>query len=187
MSIYIEDPIFGTNVVTNPTFNSSVHSKNGSFKEDLYESSVNAIIQDIHDKFGLNVGESGYRIECYIPGDVLYQMSKDDALKKDIYSVLEDYTCTEFKVQMDTLDPPVKTCKLIFDKDASVIATLEADTKKLEQEYEQLKKVKKTLPFLGPVSKKSYDIQLEMPEDNIPDIQIQGAVASSLIKGLPTK
>ncbi len=188
MSISIGNPVSGTNVVNTVKCDSKVqHSKNGAFDENLFESSANTVIQEIHDKFGLNVGESGHRIECYIPRDVLYRMSQNDNLKQDIYTVLEDYTCTEFKIQLDTLNPPVKKCKLIFDKDANVVANLEPDIKKLEEEYEQLKGRRKSLSLFGPISKRIYELHLEIPEDSISDIQIQSTVATSVIQTSPTK
>ena len=103
------------------------------------------IIQEIHDKFDLDVGKSGQRIECYIPSEVLYQMSVNETLKKDVYTVLEDYTCLEAKRIMDEIDPPMKKVTLIFDKDADVVAVCEVDMKKLEEEYEQIKRKKQTL------------------------------------------
>ncbi len=158
------------------------HSKKGAFAEELQESSINTIIKEIHDKFGIDVGKSGQRIECYIPGEVLYQMSTNGTLKKEVYTVLEDYTCPEFKVQMDILNPPMKKLTLIFDKDANVVAYGEPDMKKLEEEYEQIKRKKQALSVLGPVSKKSYDLIVNYTENSIPNIELQSIVASSIIK-----
>ena len=171
------------NQISNPISYSSVqNAKNGAFAEELRESSVNAIIQEIHDKFGLDVGESGHRIECYIPGEVLYQMSVNETLKKDVYTVLEDYTCLEAKRIMDEIDPPMKKVTLIFDKDADVVAVCEADMKKLEEEYEQIKRKKQALSIFGPVSKKTYDLIINYSEDDTPNIELQSIVASSVIK-----
>ncbi len=37
------------------------HSKKGAFAEELQESSIDTIIKEIHDKFGIDVGKSGQR------------------------------------------------------------------------------------------------------------------------------
>jgi len=145
------------------------------------DSPVNNIIHEIHDKFGLYVGESGHRIECYIPGEVLYQMTKNDSLKNDVYTVLEDYTCLEAKRIMDEIDPPMKKVTLIFDDDANVVANCEADMNKLEEEYEQIKRRKQTLSILGPVSNKVYNLIIEYNEDS-PNIDMQSVVATSIFK-----
>lgn len=169
--------------IANPITSSTVqNAKNVAFAEELRESSVNAIIQEIHDKFGINVGESGHRIECYIPSEVLYQMTINDSLKKDVFTVLDDYTCLEFKRLMDEIDPPMKKVTLIFDKDANVVANCEADMKKLEEEYDQIKRKKQALSIFGPVSKKPYDLIIKYSEDGTPNIELQGIVASSVIK-----
>ena len=109
-------------------------------------------------------------------------MSVNETLKKDVYTVLEDYTCLEAKRIMDEIDPPMKKVTLIFDKDADVVAVCEADMKKIEEEYEQIKRKKQALSIFGPVSKKPYDLIINYSEDDTPNIELQSIVASSVIK-----
>ncbi len=54
---------------------------------------------------------------------------------------------------MNEINPPMKKVTLIFDKDANVVANCEADMKKLEEEYDQIKRKKQALSIFGPVSK----------------------------------
>ena len=57
---------------------------------------------------------NGY-FECYIPSDVLYKMNTDTALRQKVYDMLADYSSDKFKLTMQTLNPPVKKCTLVFD------------------------------------------------------------------------
>ena len=47
--------------------------------------------------------------------------------------MLADYSSSEFQTTMQTLNPPVKKCTLIFDENGDVVATLEPDVEKRER------------------------------------------------------
>lgn len=55
--------------------------ENAKFSDQLGTTEVNNIVKEIYNKFGINVGVSNSRFECFIPGDVLYRMNTDSALK----------------------------------------------------------------------------------------------------------
>ena len=57
-------------------------------------------------------------------------MNTDSALKNKVYAMLADYSSSEFQTTMQTLNPPVKKCTLIFDENGDVVATLEPDVEK---------------------------------------------------------
>ena len=94
--------------------------ENAKFSDQLGTTEVNNIVNEIYDKFGINVGVSNSRFECFIPGDVLYRMNTDSALKNKVYAMLADYSSSEFQTTMQTLNPPVKKCTLIFDENGDV-------------------------------------------------------------------
>lgn len=98
-----------------------------NFEVTLKEQQINNIKDEIYDKFQMNVGASNGKFECYIPSDVLYKMNSDTELKDKVYKTLESYSSDSFNNTMQTLNPPVKKCTLIFDDEGSVVATLEAD------------------------------------------------------------
>ena len=62
--------------------------------------------------------------------------------------------------------------------------SFEENMKKLEEEYEQIKRKKQALSIFGPVSKKPYDLIINYSEDDTPNIELQSIVASSVIKGI---
>ena len=104
--------------------------ENAKFSDQLGTTEVNNIVNEIYDKFGIKVGVSNSRFECFIPGDVLYRINTDSALKNKVYAMLADYSSSEFQTTMQTLNPPVKKCTLIFDENGDVVATLEPDVEK---------------------------------------------------------
>lgn len=111
--------------------------ENAKFSDQLGTTEVNNIVNEIYDKFGINVGVSNSRFECFIPGDVLYRMNTDSALKNKVYAMLADYSSSEFQTTMQTLNPPVKKCTLIFDENGDVVATLEPDVEKRALEVQK--------------------------------------------------
>ena len=42
-------------------------------------------------------------------------MNTDTALRQKVYDMLADYSSDKFKLTMQTLNPPVKKCTLVFD------------------------------------------------------------------------
>ncbi len=82
---------------------------------------------------------------------------------------------------MDTLNLPVKKLKLIFDKNANVVAYGEPDTKKLEEEYKQIKRKKQIISIIGPVPKIAYSLTIIFNEESF-DLYAQSIVASSILK-----
>ena len=73
--------------------------ENAKFSDQLGTTEVNNIVKEIYNKFGINVGVSNSRFECFIPGDVLYRMNTDSALKNKVYAMLADYSSSEFQRQ----------------------------------------------------------------------------------------
>lgn len=55
--------------------------ENAKFSDQLGTTEVNNIVKEIYNKFGINVGVSNSRFECFIPGDVFHRMNTDSALK----------------------------------------------------------------------------------------------------------
>ena len=97
------------------------------FGRTLREQQINCVKEDIYNKFHIDVGAANGYFECYISSDVLYRMNTDTALKQKVYDMLADYSSDKFKLTMQTLNPPVKKCTLVFDDNGEVVATLEPD------------------------------------------------------------
>lgn len=85
------------------------------FYGTLREQQINCVKEDIYNKFHIDVGAANGYFECYIPSDVLYKMNTDTALRQKVYDMLADYSSDKFKLTMQTLNPPVKKCTLVFD------------------------------------------------------------------------
>ena len=66
--------------------------ENAKFSDQLGTTEVNNIVKEIYNKFGINVGVSNSRFECFIPGDVFHRMNTDSALKNKVYAMLADYS-----------------------------------------------------------------------------------------------
>ena len=58
--------------------------ENAKFSDQLGTTEVNNIVNEIYDKFGINVGVSNSRFECFIPGDVLYRMNTQSRAIEEI-------------------------------------------------------------------------------------------------------
>lgn len=97
------------------------------FYGTLREQQINCVKEDIYNKFHIDVGAANGYFECYIPSDVLYRMNTDTVLRQKVYDMLADYSSDKFKLTMQTLNPPVKKCTLVFDDNGEVVATLEPD------------------------------------------------------------
>ncbi|AOT72298.1 hypothetical protein [Geosporobacter ferrireducens] len=121
-------PIISKNQNTESVQNDLKVEKN--FGKALREKQIDSIKEDIFNRFNINVGAMSGKVECHIPEDVLYRMNTDTALKKKVYDMLSDYSSDKFKMTMQTLNPPVKKCILIFDDTGEVTATLEPDVAK---------------------------------------------------------
>ena len=132
-----------------------------NFSDGLKESEVNYIKADIYEKFGTNVNESNSNFECYIPGDVLYKMNKDTALKKKVYDILADYTSSKFQMTRKALNPPVKKVTLVFDKNGCVVATLEPDLDNKDGSIKSSSSKADMLQLLG-----DYELGIFVPENS---------------------
>ena len=143
--------------------------ENAKFSDQLGTTEVNNIVNEIYDKFGINVGVSNSRFECFIPGDVLYRMNTD--------SMLADYSSSEFQTTMQTLNPPVKKCTLIFDENGDVVATLEPDVEKESVGSSKEKSVSAILEnnsYNGIISDVSYDVT--------PNFELQSVLLAPTLK-----
>lgn len=145
----------------------------------LKEQQINSIKADIYDRFQIDVDTANGRLYCYIPGNVLYKMNFDSALKEKVYNILADYSSDKFEMEMQTLYPPVKKCTLVFDDNGNAVATLEADMERLEKDTE--KPAKKRKPYL------LRDCSLEMlfrenTYEPYQDVTIHGILATSYIR-----
>ena len=169
-------------IITNNTYSVEEQEKIvGSFSGTIKENEVNYIKVDIYDKFGVNINKSNSSFECYIPGDVLYKMNKDTALRKKIYDMLADYTSTKFQRARKALNPPVKKCTLVFDKNGDVVATLEPDLDAGGGDIKSSSSKADILHLLG-----EYElgtIVLETPQNVYQGLEVQALMLSAgLIK-----
>ena len=142
--------------------------ENAKFSDQLGTTEVNNIV---------NVGVSNSRFECFIPGDVLYRMNTDSALKNKVYAMLADYSSSEFQTTMQTLNPPVKKCTLIFDENGDVVATLEPDVEKESVGSSKEKSVSAILEnnsYNGIISDVSYDVT--------PNFELQSVLLAPTLK-----
>lgn len=105
-----------------------------NFSKQMKELAIESAKTDIYEKFGIKVNVMDEEEECWIPGEVLYRMNNDAALKEKVYATLADYASTQFQMTKAALYPPVKKCTLVFDKNGDSVTTLEPDMEYLEQE-----------------------------------------------------
>lgn len=151
--------------------------ENAKFSDQLGTTEVNNIVKEIYNKFGINVGVSNSRFECFIPGDVFHRMNTDSALKNKVYAMLADYSSSEFQTTMQTLNPPVKKCTLIFDENGDVVATLEPDVEKESVGSSKEKSVSAILEnnsYNGIISDVSYDVT--------PNFELQSVLLAPTLK-----
>ena len=148
--------------------------ENAKFSDQLGTTEVNNIVKEIYNKFGINVGVSNSR---FIPGDVFHRMNTDSALKNKVYAMLADYSSSEFQTTMQTLNPPVKKCTLIFDENGDVVATLEPDVEKESVGSSKEKSVSAILEnnsYNGIISDVSYDVT--------PNFELQSVLLAPTLK-----
>ena len=101
------------------------------FYGTLREQQINCVKEDIYNKFHIDVGAANGYFECYIPSDVLYKMNTDTALRQKVYDMLADYSSDKFKLTMQTLNPPVKKCTLVFDDNGEIVTERSKNTEKV--------------------------------------------------------
>ena len=97
-----------------------------AFNKALKERQINQVKQEIYEKFQITVGSYGKSFSCYIPANVLYQISYNPQMKEKVYEQLESYSPENYQESIAGLNPPVKRCTLIFDEGGDAAATLEA-------------------------------------------------------------
>lgn len=144
------------------------------FYGTLREQQINCVKEDIYNKFHIDVGAANGYFECYIPSDVLYKMNTDTALRQKVYDMLADYSSDKFKLTMQTLNPPVKKCTLVFDDNGEIVATLEPDVggeKAISERSKNTEKVR----IMNASDIKSL-LQNDM-QDMIKKIEVQGVMA----------
>ena len=144
------------------------------FGRTLREQQINCVKEDIYNKFHIDVGAANGYFECYISSDVLYRMNTDTALKQKVYDILADYSSDKFKLTMQTLNPPVKKCTLVFDDNGEVVATLEPDLGGEKAVSEKSKNIEKVRIMNGSDIKAL--LQNDMQE-MIEKIEVQGVMA----------
>ena len=124
--------------------------ENAKFSDQLGTTEVNNIVKEIYNKFGINVG---------------------------VYAMLADYSSSEFQTTMQTLNPPVKKCTLIFDENGDVVATLEPDVEKESVGSSKEKSVSAILEnnsYNGIISDVSYDVT--------PNFELQSVLLAPTLK-----
>ena len=144
--------------------------ENAKFSDQLGTTEVNNIVNEIYDKFGINVGVSNSRFECFIPGDVLYRMNTDSALKNKVYAMLADYSSSEFQTTMQTLNPPVKKCTLIFDENGDVVEKESVGSSK----EKSVSAILENNSYNGIISDVSYDVT--------PNFELQSVLLAPTLK-----
>ena len=144
------------------------------FGRTLREQQINCVKEDIYNKFHIDVGAANGYFECYISSDVLYRMNTDTALKQKVYDMLADYSSDKFKLTMQTLNPPVKKCTLVFDDNGEVVATLEPHLGGEKAVSEKSKNIEKVRIMNGSDIKAL--LQNDMQE-MIEKIEVQGVMA----------
>ncbi|MBQ9989521.1 MAG: hypothetical protein IJP31_01050 [Lachnospiraceae bacterium] len=97
-----------------------------NFGKTFQEKQINQVKQEIYEKFGISVGSYGKSFSCYIPSNVLYQISCNSQMKEKVYEQLESYSPENYEKSIAGLNPPVKRCTLIFDEGGDATATMEA-------------------------------------------------------------
>ena len=88
--------------------------------------------------------------------------------------MLADYSSDKFKLTMQTLNPPVKKCTLVFDDNGRVVATLEPDVGGEKAVSERSKNTEKVRIMNGNDIKSL--LQNDMQE-MIQNIEVQGVMA----------
>ena len=149
------------------------------FYGTLREQQINCVKEDIYNKFHIDVGAANGYFECYIPSDVLYRMNTDTVLRQKVYDMLADYSSDKFKLTMQTLNPPVKKCTLVFDDNGEVVATLEPDVGGEKAASERSKNTEKVRIMNG------SDIKALLQNDiqeMIEEIERQGVMATEYKK-----
>lgn len=135
----------------------------------------------VYDAF--DVGAFQYLLkpidEQRFPSDVLYRMNTDTVLRQKVYDMLADYSSDKFKLTMQTLNPPVKKCTLVFDDNGEVVATLEPDVGGEKAASERSKNTEKVRIMNG------SDIKALLQNDiqeMIEEIERQGVMATEYKK-----
>ena len=149
------------------------------FGRTLREQQINCVKEDIYNKFHIDVGAANGYFECYISSDVLYRMNTDTALKQKVYDMLADYSSDKFKLTMQTLNPPVKKCTLVFDDNGEVVATLEPDLGGEKAVSEKSKNIEKVRIMNGSDIKALLQNDMQEMSENI---EVQGVMATEYKK-----
>lgn len=106
-------------------------------------------------------------------------MNTDTVLRQKVYDMLADYSSDKFKLTMQTLNPPVKKCTLVFDDNGEVVATLEPDVGGEKAASERSKNTEKVRIMNG------SDIKVLLQNDiqeMIEEIERQGVMATEYKK-----
>lgn len=106
-------------------------------------------------------------------------MNTDTVLRQKVYDMLADYSSDKFKLTMQTLNPPVKKCTLVFDDNGEVVATLEPDVGGEKAASERSKNTEKVRIMNG------SDIKALLQNDiqeMIEEIERQGVMATEYKK-----
>ena len=106
-------------------------------------------------------------------------MNTDTVLRQKVYDMLGDYSSDKFKLTMQTLNPPVKKCTLVFDDNGEVVATLEPDVGGEKAASERSKNTEKVRIMNG------SDIKALLQNDiqeMIEEIERQGVMATEYKK-----
>ena len=107
------------------------------------------------------------------------RMNTDTVLRQKVYDMLADYSSDKFKLTMQTLNPPVKKCTLVFDDNGEVVATLEPDVGGEKAASERSKNTEKVRIMNG------SDIKALLQNDiqeMIEEIERQGVMATEYKK-----
>lgn len=152
-----------------------------NFSKQMKELAIEGAKTEIHEKFGIDVNVADEESECWIPGEVLYRMNSNDALKEKVYATLAEYAGTKFQMTKAALYPPVKKSILTFDKNGDSVTTLEPDMEYLEQEVGRSGK-KKYAGLFDCISLEPYDdnsITDDTLYDPNQDFELQRAVLAA--------
>ena len=106
-------------------------------------------------------------------------MNTDTVLRQKVYDMLADYSSDKFKLTMQTLNPPVKKCTLVFDDNGEVVVTLEPDVGGEKAASERSKNTEKVRIMNG------SDIKALLQNDiqeMIEEIERQGVMATEYKK-----
>lgn len=102
-----------------------------------------------------------------------------NSVRQKVYDMLADYSSDKFKLTMQTLNPPVKKCTLVFDDNGEVVATLEPDVGGEKAASERSKNTEKVRIMNG------SDIKALLQNDiqeMIEEIERQGVMATEYKK-----